>query len=73
MIMFFIKSLKSPTDNFNIYDHISFARGPTTADLVYIGSYVIHPRSQTATQHYFFFNRIVRLYSSLPINIIEVK
>jgi len=27
MIFSFVKSLKSPTDNFNIYDHITFARG----------------------------------------------
>jgi len=32
-IMFFINSLQSPTDNFNIYDHITFARGPTRSGL----------------------------------------
>jgi len=32
-IMFFVKSLQSPTDNLNIYDHITFARGPTRSGL----------------------------------------
>ena len=62
--MFIIKSLKSLTDNFNIYDHISFARGSTKSGL---HQKLTHPRSQTATQHHFFFNRIVGLYNSLPI------
>ena len=44
-IMFFIKSLKSPTDNFNIYDHISFARGSTRSGL---HQKLTHPRSQNS-------------------------
>jgi len=40
-IMFFIKSLKSPTDNFNIYDHITFARGSE------LHQKLTHSKSQT--------------------------
>jgi len=63
-IIFFIKSLKSLTDNLYIDDHISFARCSTRSGL---HQKLAHPRSQTATQHHVFFNRIVRLYNSLSI------
>jgi len=48
-IMFFIKSLQSPTDSFNIYGHITFARGPTRSGLHHK---LTHSRSQTARQHF---------------------
>jgi len=28
-IMFFIKSMKLPSNKFNIFDHVEFASGPT--------------------------------------------
>ena len=63
-LMFFIKSLKSPTDNFNINHHITFASSTTRS-----GTHqkLIHPRKSTATQHHFYFNRIARLYNCLPV------
>ena len=63
-LLFLIKSLKSPTDNFNIHDYITFARGSTRSGL---HQKLNHSRSQTAIQHHFYFNRIVRLYNSFPI------
>ena len=63
-LLFLIKSLKLPTENFNIYDYITFARGSTRSGL---NQKLVHSRSQTAIQHHFYFNRIVRLYNSFPI------
>ena len=62
-ILFLIKNLQNPGDNFNIYNHISFAssktRSGTTNKLKY------NYRRTTATRHYYF-NRVVRLWNSLP-------
>ena len=62
-ILLLIKNLQNPGDNFNIYDHISFAssntRSATTNKLKY------NYRQTTATRHYYF-NRVVRLWNSLP-------
>ena len=59
-----IKSLKSPTDNFNIYNYITFARGNTRSG---INQKLNHPRTSSVTQHHFYFNRIARLYNYLPV------
>ena len=63
-ILFLIKSLKSPTDNFNIYNYITFARGNTRSG---INQKLNHPRTSSVTQHHFYFNRIARLYNYLPV------
>ena len=74
-IMFLVKSLKSPTDNFDIKNYITFASNSTRS-----GAYkkLVHPTISNATQHHFYFNRIIRLHNylpvislSLPINIIK--
>ena len=74
-IMFLVKSLKSPTDNFDIKNYITFASNSTRS-----GAYkkLAHPMISNATQHHFYFNRIIRLHNylpvinlSLPINIIK--
>ena len=63
-VPFLIKSLKSPTDNFNIYNYITFARGNTRSG---INQKLNHPRTSSVTQHHFYFNRIARLYNYLPV------
>ena len=63
-ILFLIKSLKSPTDNFNTYNYITFARGNTRSG---INQKLNHPRTSSVTQHHFYFNRIARLYNYLPV------
>ena len=63
-LIFFIKSLKSPTDNFNINHHITFASSTTRSG---IHQKLIHPRTSTVTQHHFYFNRITRLYNCSPV------
>jgi len=75
-LMFLIKSLKSPSDNFQIRDHITFTSNSTRSGTHHK---LVHPRSTSAT-HHFHFNRITRLYNylpvidtSLPINTIKRK
>jgi len=64
-IMFFIKSLQSPTDNFNIYDYITFARGLSKTGL---HQKLAHLRSQIAIQQHFSLT-----YNSLPITIYGIE
>ena len=63
-LTFLIKSLKSPTDNFNINNHITFASGTTR-----FGTYqkLVHSRTSTTSQSDFYFNRILRFYNHLPV------
>lgn len=62
-VLFFIKCVKDPPDNFNILDYVSFCnsstRSSTKKKLVY------NFRRTTIGRHYFF-NRIVRLWNALP-------
>jgi len=62
-IMFLIKSLKYPTDNFDIRDHVTFIRISTRSGTHHK---LAHPRVASAIQGHFYFNRIVRLYNHLP-------
>ena len=65
--MFLIKSLKLPSDNFEIRDHITFTSNSTRSGTHHK---LTHPRTTSAVQHHFYFNRIVRFYNYLPaINI----
>ena len=59
-LMFFIKSSKSPTDNFNINHHITFAE-------VWNPPKVNSPKDINSNLHHFYFNRIARLYNCLPV------
>ena len=63
-IMFLVKSLKSPTDNFDIKNYNSFASNSKRS-----GAYkkLVHPMISNATQHHFYFNRIIRLHNYLPV------
>ena len=63
-LMFLIKSLKSPTDNFNIRNHIAFVSNSTRSG---VHQKLVHPKSSSAVHHHFYFNRIVRLYNYLPV------
>ena len=60
-LMFFIKSLKSPTDNFNINHHITFASSTMRSGT--------HQKFNAPKQlnAIFYFNRIARLYNCLPV------
>jgi len=63
-LMFFIKSLKFPTVNFNINQYISFASSNTrSSDHLKL----VHPRTISALHHHFYFNCIARLWNYLPV------
>ena len=63
-LMFLIKSLNMPTENFDIKDFISFNASNTRS-----GSHLklCHPRALSTNHHYFYFNRIVRLWNHMPV------
>ena len=63
-ILFFIKSLKKPSHHFNIEDYIQFNISNTRSS-----SYLKlrHSISQNNLQGHFFFNRLPRLWNSLPL------
>ena len=63
-LMFLIKSLNTPTDNFDIRNFISFNTNSTRS-----GSHLklCHPRTVSTTHHHFYFNQIIRLWNHLPV------
>ena len=63
-LMFLIKSLNTPTDNFDIKNFISFNTNSTRS-----GSHLklCHPRTVCTAHHHFCFNRIVRLRNHLSV------
>ena len=63
-LMFLIKSLKSPTDNFNINNYITFASGTTRSRAHHK---LVHLRTSTTIQRHFYFNKIVRFYNHFPV------
>ena len=58
-----MKSLKAPTDHFDIRRHIQFARNPTRSGT---SSKLVHVKALQSSHHHFYFNRIVRLWNHLP-------
>ena len=61
--LFLVNSLKSPTPTFNIYNYVAFNTSTTRS-----GTYnkLIHNFTSTSHAHHFYFNRITRLWNSLP-------
>ena len=62
-LMFFIKSLKHPSVHFNIKDFISFSESNTRSSTY---NKLIHTKSPTNSSRRFYFNRLPRLWNSLP-------
>ena len=62
-ILFLVKSLKSPTPAFNIYNYVTFNTSTTRSRIF---NKLIHNFTPTSHAHHFYFNRIVRLWNSLP-------
>ena len=62
-VMFFIRCLKAPTDAFNIYDHVTFHTSSTHSSTHLKLKHVL---SRTSCARHFYFNRIPRLWNSLP-------
>ena len=70
-----IRSLKSPSPAFNIYNYITFNTSSTWSGS---NHKLIHKHSPSSLHHHFYFNRIVRLWNilqsidlHLPLNIIK--
>ena len=53
-VVFFIRSLKGPTDAFNIYDHVTFHPGSTHSTHLKLK----HVLSRTNCARHFYFNRM---------------
>ena len=62
-VMFVIKCLKDPPDNFNILNYISFTNTNTRSSMKNKMSYNF---KRTTIGRHFYFNRIIRLWNSLP-------
>ena len=63
--MFVVKSLKFPTNNFNIRDYISFG---TTNTRLSSGHKLLHIHHTSNMNRHFFFHHISRLWNSFPIH-----
>ena len=63
-IMFLIKSLKSPSSSFNIYNFVSFTLSSTRSSA---RNKLIHHRSTSTLTHHFYFARISHLWNLLPV------
>ena len=58
-IMFLLKCLKDPEDNFNIYRHITFVSSGTCATA---HNQLRSNYNRTSTTRHFYFNRLVKLW-----------
>ena len=62
-LMFFIQSLKHCADHFNIKHFVSFSESNTRSST---HNKLIHTKSPTNSSRHFYFNRLPRLWNSLP-------
>ena len=62
-VLFLIKCIKFPSDNFNIFDYISFNN---TCTRHHTNHKLQHRYCRTTAMRHFYFVRIVRLWNSLP-------
>ena len=62
-LCFFVKSVKQPSSSFNILNHVSFSCNNTRS-----GTHLklVQPLVSNNRQKHFYFNRIARLWNSLP-------
>ena len=63
-IIFFIKSLKNPTSSFNIYNFIEFH---SSSSRLSKANKLTHQRFSNLITRHFFFNRVPRLWNTLPV------
>ncbi len=63
-VIFFVRSLKSPHEGFNIENFISFTSGDTRS----VNSHKLrHTRSNNNSSNNFYFNRLPRIWNALPV------
>ena len=69
-LYFFIKCIKDPPDNFNILDYVSFSTNNTRS----ASSNKLVPNfSYYRSSRHFYFNRIIRLWNKLPVNLFSMS
>ena len=69
-IMFLVKSLKEPSDNFNIRDHIKFVTGRTRFSCN--NKLTVQANHYSASRH-FYLNRITRLWNLMPTMLMDIS
>ena len=62
-VLFLVKSLKEPADNTTILDYVTFPSMNTRSTS---SGKVVHKYTRYSQSHHFYFNRIIRLWNSLP-------
>ena len=65
-LMFLVKCIKDPSDNFNISSHITFINSTTRASRL---NHLQHNYCRSTTIRHFYFNRIASLWNSLVTHI----
>ena len=63
-VIFFISSIKLPNDSFNILQHVTFASTTTRSSS---SGKLVHNICHSNRDKHFYFNRLPRLWNSLPI------
>jgi len=62
-VLFLVKQMKNPSDNFNIFDHVGFVKSCTRSATKH---HLIHNFTRTSAARHFYFNRVVRIWNHLP-------
>ena len=65
-ITFLLKCLQFPPDHFNIFDYVQFVSNSTRSASASKLKCTL-PKSSINRVHFFYFNRVVRLWNSLPV------
>lgn len=62
-VLFLIKQMKSPSDNFNIFEYVRFNQSSSRSSTK---KHLVHNYTKTNKARHFYFNRVVRLWNKLP-------
>ena len=68
-ILFFVKCLQDPEDNLNIHSFVSFSKSSRSSRT----NKLSHKLCHTTAYRHFYFNRLVRLWNSLPAGTIDLS
>ena len=68
-LLFFIKCLLDPDDTMNIHTFVSFSGSSCSSRSCKLSYNLCH----TSTYRHFYFNRLVRLWNSIPADIIDLS
>ena len=70
-IMFLVKHLKHPSDNLDIHKYISFTHSVTRMGSS--GNRLKISFRRTSAARHFYYNRVVRLWNFIPVNVIDLS